>query len=172
MQQEWQYLAEPIAETQAFDYSSVELRHRRDTAPVPPETDRTFEYDSASLETMTRAVRTFQEYHAENRYRVVFFVNIAPDVDIASGADRFVDGRHNEMNDYFMQLCGQDTPVVSSYDAFWAYTPSEVPGAGFHSLAAANNVKTDVLFEYLTQFVIDDMRGPAPAEAPGPGGAL
>jgi hypothetical protein len=173
MQQEWQYLAEPTEKTQGVGDSTVEFKHRRDTAPVPPETDRTFEYDAASLATVTRAVRTFQEHHAENRYPVVFFVNIAPDVDIASGADRFVDGRHNEMNDYFTRLCGQGTPVVSSYDAFWAYRPSEVPGAGFHSLAAANSVKADVLFEYLTPYLIEEPGGRVvvPA-APRPGGAF
>jgi len=173
IQQEWWYLAKPASETQAFDHSNVEFKHRRDTAPVPPETDRTFEYDSAALATVTRAVRTFQEHHAENRYRIVFFINIAPDIDIDSDADRFVDGPHNEMNDYFVLLCGQGTPVISSYDAFWAYRPSEVPEAGYHSLAAANLVKADVLFEYLTPYIIEDPRGlVATPAAVGPHGAF
>ena len=46
------------------------------------------------------------------------------------------------MNKYFVDLLGKDgVPVVSSYDAFWSYSPSEVPQAGGHSLANANKVK-------------------------------
>ena len=51
--------------------------------------------------------------------------------------------------------------------------PSEVRGAGSHSSAAANLVKADVLFEYVTQSVIEDPRGPvATWAALGPRGAF
>ena len=47
----------------------------------------------------------------------MFFLNIAPDK--SSDSDEFVNGMHNGMNKYFVDLLGKDgVPVVSSYDAF------------------------------------------------------
>ena len=54
------------------------------------------------------------------------------------------------MNQYFLDLLGKDgVPVVSSYDAFWSYSPTEVPGAGGHSSATANKVKASILLDHL-----------------------
>ena len=60
------------------------------------------------------------------------------------------------MNNWFKKIMGKGTPVVSSYDAFWNYRPSELPGAGHHSLAAANYVKSDILFKFIVKNVLKD----------------
>ena len=60
------------------------------------------------------------------------------------------------MNNWFMKIMGKGTPVLSSYDAFWSYKVSEVPGAWHHSLATANMVKADILFNFISKKVIKE----------------
>ena len=57
------------------------------------------------------------------------------------------------MNNWFMKIMGKGTPVLSSYDSFWSYKVSEVPGAWHHSLGAANMVKADILFKFISNYV-------------------
>ena len=58
------------------------------------------------------------------------------------------------MNNWFMKIMGKGTPVLSSYDTFWSYNVSEVPGAWHHSLEAANMVKADILFKFISNYLI------------------
>ena len=100
------------------------------------------------LKSFKKAIEELQNFHTSGRWDILFFLNIAPD---ASPDDKeFVNGIHNSMNKYFVDLLGKDgVPVVSSYDAFWSYSPSEVPRAGGHSLANANKVKASILLDHL-----------------------
>ena len=107
---------------------------------VPPTDERYKSFEKANVE--------LQNFHKSGRWDILFFINIAP--DISSDGKEFVNGIHNGMNQYFLDLLGKDgVPVVSSYDAFWSYSPTEVPGAGDHSLATANKVKASILLDHL-----------------------
>ena len=89
------------------------------------------------------AVRGFQPLP----FPVVFFINIAPDTCDAD--DLFYDGRTKGVNEYFLRTLGAVRPVVSSYEAFSPYRPSQMPLAAGHSLGNANAVKADTLFAFL-----------------------
>jgi hypothetical protein len=52
--------------------------------------------------------------------------------------------------------------VVSAFDAFMRTKPSQMPGAGGHSLGNANALKAEVLFEFLTDHVIVEARQQGP----------
>ena len=96
------------------------------------------------------AVRGFHRVHAEGRYPIVFFVNMAPDV--CPGADRFYDAGSLAFDEVLLEtLRGDDVPAVSSTRAFLHHRPSQMPLAAGHSLGNANKVKADVLFDYLVQ---------------------
>jgi hypothetical protein len=99
-----------------------------------------------------QSVRQFQDLHRTGRYRIVFFVNIAP--NICPDVDRFYDGGSGLVNAAFLRQLTQGTPAVSSHDEFLRYLPSEVPLAQGHALANANRVKADVLFAFLRDHVL------------------
>lgn len=151
-QREQELLIRPEKETPEFDFSAFRLKHKETGRPVPPKTDRIYSYGKEGVESLSTAIARFKEYKAEGVYDIAFFINISPDID--GGNDVFIDGPHNEMNDFFIKLLDGITPAVSSYGAFWAYRPSEVKGAYGHSLAEANMVKADVLFDFLTKDVL------------------
>ncbi|MDB4139225.1 hypothetical protein N9746_01755 [Candidatus Thioglobus sp.] len=144
--------------TMPVDVSKFELKHEtvnRKSAAIPeseyhpskngildlPPTDTRYkDFEKANVE--------LQNFHKSGRWDILFFINIAP--DISSDGKEFVNGIHNGMNQYFLDLLGKDgVPVVSSYDAFWSYSPTEVPGAGGHSSATANKVKASILLDHL-----------------------
>ncbi len=148
---EQRLVARPAQEIAPYDLEGMTLKHHALRAPRPPSPSVPYEPDEAGMAACRLAVDGFKQLHREGRYRIVFFINIAPD---RSGADAsFTNGVHNAMNQTFLNLLSDPTPVVSSYDAFWAYHSSEVPHAGEHSLGPANVVKADVLFTFLTSYL-------------------
>jgi hypothetical protein len=103
------------------------------------------------------AVRGFQRLHHEGRYRITFFLNMAPPPCVEY--DRFYKGQGTlEFSDDLLRLMGEGTPAVSTARAFLHYRPSQMPGAGGHSIGNTNRVKADVLFEFLRDHVLHDVR--------------
>ncbi|MDA2917121.1 hypothetical protein MYX64_09830 [Nitrospinae bacterium AH_259_B05_G02_I21] len=93
-------------------------------------------------------VDRLQRLNREGTYRILFFVNISP--DICAKDDLFYHGPHKLLNEYFLEVFSNGgTPVVSSYDAFYPYRPSQMPLAQGHSLGNANLVKAETLFQFL-----------------------
>jgi hypothetical protein len=97
-------------------------------------------------------VDEFQALHREGRYRIVFFINMAPWA--CSGADRFVDRGRVADDDALLEVLGRDTPAVSTTREFFQYRPSQMPAAGDHAIGNSNAVKADVLFRYLRDRVL------------------
>ena len=108
------------------------------------------------------AVRGFQRLAATGKYRIAFFINMAPEVCQAS--DRFFDGGSLQFDEVLRSVLGQGTPVVSSVRDFLKFRPSQMPGASAHAVGNANRVKADVLFEFLQSQVLPGLL-PAPSEA-------
>jgi len=102
------------------------------------------------------AVKGFHQLAAERTHRVAFFVNMAPEV--CQAADRFFDGGSLEVDDIMRAALGP--PVVSSTRAFLSHRPSQMPGAGGHSVGNANRVKADVLFAFLRDRVLPGLVSP------------
>lgn len=94
------------------------------------------------------AVRGFQDLHRQGAYKVMFFLNLIPPV--CPDGDFFYDGKSIE-HDYFVKLFGDGTPAVSAYPAFLRVKPSEMPLAEAHAIGNANQLKAEVLFDYLKQ---------------------
>ena len=164
-----QYLYKPMVEPPSFDKTKFVFKHGLKNSPLPPRTTREFKPKKSSTN-IESIIAKFQKYHNEGTYKIVFFINIAPDHDhewnrkefIGPIRPHFYEGIHNEMNNWFMKIMGKGTPVLSSYDAFWSYKVSEVPGAWHHSLGAANMVKADILFKFISNNVIKDKFRPEP----------
>lgn len=95
-----------------------------------------------------RAVGELQRLHREHTYRIVFFINMAPNE--CPGEDRFFDGGALEDEAALGAILGEGTPVGSSVRAFLPYRPSQMPGASGHSIGNANRVKADALFDFIT----------------------
>jgi hypothetical protein len=141
------------------------LREQRLTQPaplgVPPLTGCPGERDmdpvkeiqtSPDYPDWRTAVETLQGLHRNGTYRIVFFVNAAPNE--CRSVDRYYDGSFRTLNAFFTRtLSDGGTPVVSSYEAFKKYRPSEMPLANGHSLGNANEVKASALFEFLTGYL-------------------
>ena len=105
------------------------------------------------------AVDEFQRLHLDGTYRIVFLLNMAPDV--CERDDSFFDGQQKRLNEYFLEVLSDGgVPIVSSYDAFLPYRPSQMPLAGGHSLGNANLLKAEILFEYLKTRVFPEIAGP------------
>jgi lysophospholipase L1-like esterase len=106
-----------------------------------------------NLETWKAVVRRFQELNRTGAYRIVFFLNQAPQRCL--GEDRFVSADVESFNDYFMEFMAEvGMPAVSSYAGFLPYRFSDMPGAAGHSMGNANAVKADVLFRFLSAEVL------------------
>jgi hypothetical protein len=112
-------------------------------AQIDPQIIERIRHDTA----WHNAVKSFQQLHKQGTYRIIFFVNIAPDV--CAEDDVFYHGERKLLNDYFIGVLSNGTPVVSSYDSFYQYRPSQMPVAGGHSLGNSNLVKAETLFQYL-----------------------
>lgn len=95
------------------------------------------------------AVRALQQRHRDGRYRIMFFLNMAPKP--CKGDDRFYDAGSFDEDALLLELLGEGTPAVSSLRAYLHHRPSQMPGAGGHSVGNANRVKADVLFDFLTR---------------------
>jgi len=96
-----------------------------------------------------------EQFHALNRsrkYRIVFFINMAPKE--CGSADRFFDFGTGADNDALLEILGHDTPAVSSWHEFLYYRPSQMPRAAGHSLGNSNVVKAKALFEFLSGSVL------------------
>ena len=101
----------------------------------------------------------FQELNRAGQYRIVFFLNSAPDV--CRIEDVFDPRATTPLNDYYLKVLSDGAPAVSSHDTFLRYHPSEMPQASRHALGNANAVKASVLFEFLRDRVLfaDAMAG-------------
>ncbi len=108
--------------------------------------------DTPSIVAWRRSVAELQRLHREGRYRIAFFINMAP--NICPDDDRFVDAGAFEDEAALSVILGQDTPVGSSLRAYMPYRPSQMPGASGHSSGNANRVKADALFEFLAGGVL------------------
>lgn len=101
------------------------------------------------------AVRGFQELARRGAYRLVFFLNMAP--EICREADRFYDGGSLAVDEFLQEVLGDGVPVASSARAFLRHRPSQMPAAAGHSIGNANAVKADVLFAVIQREVLPDL---------------
>ena len=115
--------------------------------PGPPALSADIRNRAPSLSSWFEAVEGLQALQRAGKYRIVFFINMAPKE--CTGADRFVDYGTGRDNDALLEVLGRNTPAVSSWREFLYYRPSQMPGAAGHSLGNANLVKAQVLFDFL-----------------------
>jgi lysophospholipase L1-like esterase len=101
------------------------------------------------------AVEELQQLARAGRYRVVFFINMAPEP--CHGQDRFYNAGSLADERILLEVLGNGTPAVSSASAFLHYRPSQMPLAAGHSLGNSNVVKADVLFGFLRDRVLPPM---------------
>jgi lysophospholipase L1-like esterase len=107
---------------------------------------------SAEMDAWRQAVASFQQINRDGPYRVVFFINMAPNE--CPGVDHYYDGGAVEDEDALRKILGKGAPVTGSVRAFLRYRPSQMPGASGHSIGNANRVKADALFEFLASGVL------------------
>lgn len=108
------------------------------------------------------AVHALQQVNREAPYRVVFFLNVAPDKDVR--ADRFCEGGNAIVNTYLLKAMGEaGTPAVSAFDAIARLRPSQLPVIDGHAIGNSNRVKADALFDYLVQMGLVESRTSASA---------
>jgi lysophospholipase L1-like esterase len=107
---------------------------------------------STQVTRWTEAVQGFQRLQREGAYRVMFFINMAP--DICPQEDRFHNAGSLDDEAALLSVLEDGTPVASSSSAFLHYRPSQMPGAGNHSIGNANRVKADALFDFLQTRVL------------------
>jgi hypothetical protein len=106
-----------------------------------------------------RAVDAFQELHRSGRYRIVFFINMAPWV--CEEADRFIDAGRIADDEALIEVLGRGTPVVSVTREFFHYRPSQMPAAGGHAIGNANVVKAQTLADFLQREILPPLLPPA-----------
>jgi hypothetical protein len=98
----------------------------------------------------TDAVHALQQMSREGDYRVVFFLNDAPDKD--RRADRFCEGGNAVMHSALLKAMSEGgTRAVSMYDAVSRLRPSQLPVIDGHAIGNSNRVKADTLFDYLVE---------------------
>lgn len=129
--------------------------------PAPAELAADIRNRSPHLQPWFDAVEGFQALHREGRYRIVFFINLAPKE--CKGADRFVDYGTSDDNEALLEVLGRATPVVSSWNDFLYYHPSQMPAAAGHSLGNSNLVKAQALFNFLRERVLPPLVPSVPA---------
>ena len=107
---------------------------------------------SGTYQEWLAAVRGLQKWSPSGTHRVVFFVNIAPEV--CEPEDRFFDGLMRPLNEFLVATLSQGgTPVVSVYDRFKKYRPSQMPQPNGHSLGNTNRLKASTLFDFLRDYL-------------------
>ena len=92
------------------------------------------------------AVHGFQKLNREGAYKIVFFLNLIPPA--CSGDDFFYDGKSIE-HAFFLKLFSDAAPTVSAYPAFLRVKPSQMPLAEAHAIGNANELKAEILFQFL-----------------------
>jgi lysophospholipase L1-like esterase len=96
------------------------------------------------------AVHELQRINRNAPYRIVFFLNDAPDQDRRT--DRFCVGGNATVDAALLKVVGDGgTPAVSMFDAVAKLRPSQLPVIDGHAIGNSNRVKADVLFEYLVE---------------------
>ena len=108
------------------------------------------------------AVEGLQALHRAGKYRIMFFINMAPQE--CKGADRFIDYGSGADDQALQEVLGRETAVVSSWHEFLYYRPSQMPAASGHSLGNANLVKAKALFEFLRDRVLPSLVTPPAAQ--------
>jgi hypothetical protein len=122
-----------------------------------PNRDRLAHRLAESTPNMTawkRSVSEFQRLHRDGTYRIGFFLNMAPNE--CGFGDRYVDHGVLEDEAALVAIMGAGTPVRGTARAFIPYRPSQMPGAGGHSVGNANRVKADALFEFVRDELLPD----------------
>ena len=143
----------------SFDYVSAdELSRACPGKPKPSSAlvDAAQRQDGYSL--WVDAVRGFEQLRRDGRYRILFFLNVAPPECPKTGeSDTFYDDGASGLNAMFMRVIqsgDEGTAVVSTHDALLHTRPSQMPGWSGHSLGNTNVLKADVLFSYLQDHVL------------------
>lgn len=130
-------------------FSDAEVAARPCTEGMKPSAKDLAEIQARSdWPPFVEAVRGFQDLNRQGAYKVMFFLNLIPPV--CPEGDFFYDGKSIE-HQYFVQLFGNGTPAISAYPAFMHVKPSEMPLAEAHAIGNANQLKAEVLFDYLKQ---------------------
>ena len=124
----------------------------------PPELSVDLKNHAPSLKSWFDAVDGFQSLHRSGKHRIMFFINMAPNE--CTGADRFVDYGNGADNRALLDVLGRDTPVVSSWDEFLYYRPSQMPLAAGHSIGNSNVVKAQALFAFMRDRVLPPLVPP------------
>lgn len=106
----------------------------------------------ASIAPWLDAVRDIQQLATAGLYRIVFFINMAPEA--CKDQDRFYNGGSLADDRVLLEVLGQGAAVVSSARAFLHYRPSQMPLAAGHSLGNSNAVKAGVLFDFLRERIL------------------
>lgn len=142
-----------LGNVERFSDEDVRTFECRDMGtPDPPVLAADLRSRVASLGPWFDAVEAFQALHRAGKYRIVFFVNMAPKE--CTGQDRFTDFGTGADAAALVDVMGRDTPAVSSWHEFLYYRPSQMPGASAHSLGNANAVKAQALFNFLRDRVL------------------
>lgn len=98
------------------------------------------------------AIQGFQALERDRRYRMVFFLNLVPPV--CPTGDFFYDGKSIE-HDYLKDLFARTgTPTVSVYRDFLRVRPSQMPLAEAHAIGNANQLKAEILFNFLRDRIL------------------
>jgi lysophospholipase L1-like esterase len=134
----------------------TDRERERCTAPARAFVASEFER-TAGFQAWKDIVTTLQRLDSDRIYRIVFFVNAAPDT--CQDRDVFDDRASKPLDDYILSVLGRGTAAVSSHDAYLHFRPSDMPGAIGHSLGNANAVKADALFQFLRDRVLDAAAG-------------
>jgi len=143
-----QLISKPLDNPIEYNLDKMQLKHLLPNADKPSLPKSVFKPEGELFNYCDRDVKLFKDLNHKGDFSFQFFINISPDVDLTT--DRFVDGPENAVNQFllnYLQVNGKQPP--STFDAFWAYRPSELPGAHGHGLAPTNFVKSKVLFDYL-----------------------
>jgi len=69
-------------------------------------------------------------------------------------ATSFYDGGSRALDQLYVRVLGEGTPVVSTYGEFLHRRPSQMPSASGHAIGNSNAVKADVLFDFLRDRVL------------------
>jgi lysophospholipase L1-like esterase len=133
----------------------------RPSGPVEGSLAARLEQRSPEVASWREAVAELQRLDREGRFRVMFFINMAP--RICPDWDRYHDGGSLADDEALREVLGAGTPVASSTRAFLHYRPTQMPAASGHSLGNANRVKADALFDVLRTTVLPPLLTPAPA---------
>ena len=133
------------------------------TGPAgPPALANDLRAHAPHLQPWFDAVSALQSLHRAGKYRITFFINMAPNECVEP--DRFYDHGSGADSEALLEVLGKDTPAVSSWPEFLYYRPSQMPAASGHSLGNANLVKAQALFNFLRDKVLPPLVSLVPAQ--------